>query len=240
VYRVECILSPWQALAPTDPTPSPPPSSVLQRTSSASLLSSSPPSHPPVLIPITTVIRPPSLTLKALVSVTAPLTVPHLFRKCTLSGPTNSFPITVNALIDDGSHTVLISEYLTKSLGLKQHKLYEPMYVEMVMPEDGSKHVVQLNEWVKLSLYDVSSLWTSKTVHAVITPSLCVPVILGLPFLSHNNIMIDHAARMVIDKITDFDLLHPPPPPTPKVPKLKLKEFFLQLKADCGVGVYLS
>jgi hypothetical protein len=181
---------------------------------------------------IATVIQPTPPTLKALVSVTAPLTVPHLFWKCSVSGPANSFPVTINALIDNGSHTVLISEYLTKSLGLERRKLHEPMYVEMVMPEDGSKCVIQLNEWVKLSLYDVSGLWTSKTVHAVIALSLCAPVILGLPFLSHNNIMIDHSARTVIDKMTGFDLLHPPLPPTPKIPKLKLKEFFLQLKAD--------
>jgi hypothetical protein len=181
---------------------------------------------------VATVIHPTPSTLKASVSVTAPLTVPHLFWKCSVSGSTNSFPVTINALIDDGSHTVLISESLTKSLGLKRRKLHEPMYVEMAMPEDGSKCVVQLNEWVKLSLYDVSGLWTSKTVRAVIAPSLCAPVILGLPFLSHNNIVIDHSARTVIDKISGFDLLHPPPPPAPKIPKLKLKEFFLQLKAD--------
>jgi hypothetical protein len=92
--------------------------------------------------------------------------------------------------------------------------------------------VVQLTEWVKLSLYDVSNLWSSKTVRAVIAPSLCAPVILGLPFLSHNNIVIDHAARTAIDKTTGFDLLNPPPVPTPKARKPRLKEFFLQLKED--------
>jgi hypothetical protein len=63
-------------------------------------------------------------------------------------------------------------------------------------------------------------------------PSLCAPIILGLPFLLHNNIIIDHAARTVIDKLSNFDLLNPPPPPALKVWKPNLKEFFLNLKAD--------
>jgi hypothetical protein len=101
----------------------------------------------------------------------------------------------------------------------------------MVMPGEGVKHSV-LYEWVKLKLYDVSGLWTSKTVRAVIAPSLCAPVILGLSFLSHNNIVIDHEARTVTDKVTGLDLLNPPPLATPNVPKKGLKQFFLDLKRD--------
>src|ERR1700683_5537270 len=100
------------------------------------------------------------------------------------------------------------------------------------MPEEGKKRVTELNEWVKLSLYDVSGQWTSKTVRAVIVPSLCAPVTLGLLFVMHNSIVIDHADRTVIDKVSGFDLLHPPPPPMPKLAKQTLKQFFLQLKAD--------
>ena len=77
----------------------------------------------------------------------------------------------------------------------------------MAMPEEGKKCVVRLNKWVKLSLYDVSGLWTSKTVRTIIAPSLCAPVILGLHFLEHNNIVIDHATCTVIDKTCSFDLL---------------------------------
>jgi hypothetical protein len=185
------------------------------------------------LPPVAAVIQPwPSPTLTASVSEVAPLTVPHLFWQCCTSGPANCLPLTIYALIDHGSHTVLINESFASSLGLKRRKLHEPMNVEMAMPEEGKKRVVQLKEWVKLSLYDVSGQWTSKTVRAVIAPSLCAPVILGLPFLSHNNIVIDHADRTVIDKVSGFDLLNPPPPPAPKAPKQTLKQFFLQLKAD--------
>jgi hypothetical protein len=34
-------------------------------------------------------------------------------------------------------------------------------------------------------------------------------VLLGLPFLSHNNIVVDHSARTAIDKTMEFDLLNP-------------------------------
>ena len=81
----------------------------------------------------------------------------------------------------------------------------------MAMPNEGPKRIILLYEWVKLRLYNPSGFWTSKTVRAVIAPSLCAPVILGTPFLAHNNIVIDHAARTVIDKMCGFDLLNPKP-----------------------------
>lgn len=62
------------------------------------------------------------------------------------------------------------------------------------MPDNGVKSIVHLTEWVKLSLYDPSSYRTSKTIHAVISLSLCAPVILGIPFLAHNSIVVDHTA----------------------------------------------
>jgi len=106
------------------------------------------------------------------------------------------------------------------------------MSVEMAMENGGGKVTVELVEWVKLRLYDPSGLWFSKTVCAVIAPSLCAPVILGMPFLTHNNIVIDHAARTVIDKNCGFDLLNPVAPNPLKPPLKKLKDFFRDLKND--------
>jgi len=48
---------------------------------------------------------------------------------------------------------------------------------------------------------------TPKTVCAIIALLLCAPVILGLSFLAHNNIFIDHACCTVIDKVSGLDLL---------------------------------
>ena len=151
---------------------------------------------------------------------------------CSTSGAASSFPVTFDALIDNGSHTVLIREELVNELALRRHKLPVPEVVEFAMEGAGKKVIVQLYEWVKLKVYDPSSWWTTRTVRAIIAPGLCSPVILGIPFLSHNQIVIDHDARTIIDKKCGFDLLHPTAPPTPAPPKEKLKDFFLRLQAD--------
>ena len=51
-----------------------------------------------------------------------------------------------------------------------------------------------LTEYVKLSITSIDNTWTSRTVYALIAPGLCMPIILRLPFLIHNNIVTDHAA----------------------------------------------
>jgi hypothetical protein len=68
-------------------------------------------------------------------------------------------------------------------------------------------------------------------VCTIVTPGLCAPV-LGLLFLVHNDIVVDHAVHTVIDKTSDFDLLNPVGPPLAPLLKKKLKEFFLDLKEN--------
>lgn len=50
-----------------------------------------------------------------------------------------------------------------------------------------------LSEYVNPSLYDPVSGWVVWTVCAIIAPLLCAPMILGLPFLSFNEIVVDAA-----------------------------------------------
>ena len=101
------------------------------------------------------------------------LTVPHLYWHCCASGPDNEFPVMLNALIDHGADTIFISEQFALSLDLKRQKLFETMSVEMAMPNKGEKQIVNMSEWVKLSLYDLSGGWASKSICAVVAPSLC-------------------------------------------------------------------
>lgn len=177
-----------------------------------------------------------SVALKAQEDI-APLTVPHLFWRACANGGQDDFPVTFDALLDHGSHTVLISDNFAASLKLKRRKLHEPMSVEMAIPGNDKKIIVKLFDWVKLRLYDPSGAWTSKTLRAVVAPSLCANVILGGPFLAHNNIVVDHSTRTAVDKISGFDLLNPTSlKPKPK-PKRKLKEFFHDLKADRALMV---
>jgi hypothetical protein len=161
----------------------------------------------------------------------APLHVSHLYWRCLTSGNTNEFPVIFEALIDHGSSAVLISEDFARQLGLRRKQLREPYIAELAMDNDGQKNEFRFSEYVKLQLHDPSSLWSSKAVRAIVAPGLCSPMILGLPFLSHNNIVVDASARTVIDKKCNFDLLHPKVPPK-KAVKKKLKEFFKELQQD--------
>jgi hypothetical protein len=117
-------------------------------------------------------------------------------------------------------------------LGLCHHKLHEPENVELAMASSGKKIVVELTEWVKLKLYDTKSWWSAKTVHAIIVPGIFSPIIPSLLLLSHNHIVIDHHACTVVDKELGFDLLHPTALLVKPPPKIKLKDFFVQLQED--------
>jgi Retroviral aspartyl protease len=195
---------------------------------SVSPLAVDPPSSPAV---------PLSSVLTAHPDDLAPLIVPHLYWHCCASGPDNKFPVELKALIDHGADTVFISNKFALSLKLKCRKLFKTMSVEMAMPNKEDKQVVNMTEWVKLSLYDPSGTWASKSIRAVVAPSLCAPVILGLPFLSHNKIVIDHEKRTVIAKESRFDLLNPKPTAQPRPQKKKLKEILHDLQEDCKLMV---
>jgi hypothetical protein len=83
-----------------------------------------------------------------------------------------------------------------------------------------------------LSLSSLDSAWSSRVIKAIVTPGLCLPIILGLPWLEWNHIVTDHAARTCIDKKTSYDLINPPiilPPPPPKP---RLREQIKMTKAD--------
>ena len=89
-----------------------------------------------------------------------------------------------------------------------------------------------LHHFVKLLVISLNNVCTSKTVHAIITPGLCMPVILGLPFLIHNNIVTDHKACSCIDKKkTGYNLLNPAPILPPLPPHMCVKEQIKFMKA---------
>jgi len=100
-------------------------------------------------------------------------------------------------------------------LGLKKYWLHKPEPVDIAFSTEKKK--TKLYYYLKLSLSSLDSAWTSHIVKAIITPGLCLPVILGLPWLELNSIVTDHATWMCIDKLSSYDLLNPPPivPPPP-------------------------
>lgn len=108
------------------------------------------------------------------------------------------------------SHLVLISPEVTDQLKFPRYRMSKPETVQVAMQSFPESSII-LDEYVHLKLSDPSFCWTSRTVRAVITPHLSVPALLGLPFLAHNSIVIDHEAHTVVDKCVRFDLLHPTP-----------------------------
>jgi hypothetical protein len=149
----------------------------------------------------------------------------------TYAGP-DAFPITFDALIDHGSSTVLISEEHVANLRLRHKRLPKPYSVELAMEKNGQKVNIKFSEYVKLQLHDPSVFWSSKSVHVIIAPGLCAPMILGLLFLVHNHIVVDVASHTAIDKKCGFDLLNPLPLPVKPPPKQKLCDFFKELQED--------
>jgi hypothetical protein len=153
--------------------------------------------------------------------VCAPLTSRHYRWACKLSGPNTEFPVTVNSMIDIGAHGVFIDPSLVERLGLPRYKLHEPCHVDLAL-QNGKKTSTSLYEYVKIRPSSSDASWTSITLKAIIAPGLCVPILLGIPFLESNYIVIDCSLRTVIDKRCNYNLLDPEPvtarvpPPSPK------------------------
>ena len=120
---------------------------------------------------------------------------------------------------------------LVAELGLKKYRLHTPKLVDVAM-NNNQNSCSQLHDYVKLSLVSLDAVWTSKTVKALIAPGLCMPIILGLPFLIHNTIIMDHASCTCIDKCSQYDLLNPLPVSPLPPPKHRLKEQLKEMKAD--------
>ena len=160
-------------------------------------------------------------------SVSPPLRLPHLFWPCNVFSSLTDFPVQLKTFLDCGSHLVLISPATVDSLALPRFTLSTPENIEVAIGDGSSKKCTTLYEYVKFSATSLDSLWTSRTVHALIAPGLCTPVLLGLPFLCHNKLVMDYEAGSCIDKKTGYDLLNPPPitPPKPRrlSPKARIK-----------------
>ncbi|KAJ3911442.1 hypothetical protein F5877DRAFT_12058, partial [Lentinula edodes] len=121
-----------------------------------------------------------------------PFELPHLTWKAILRSTTCERTHTL--LIDDGCPFVLIRSDVVSALGLSQRPLHRPQQMSVAMSE-GSPQIFEASHYCKLALEDPSGGWSSRTVRALIVPSLCYPMVLGIPFLAHNFLVTDYAAR---------------------------------------------
>ncbi|KAJ7056476.1 hypothetical protein C8F01DRAFT_1257743 [Mycena amicta] len=149
----------------------------------------------------------------------------HLYFDCLVEGSRRNLPIPTRGLIDNGSFLVLIDEDLVEHVGLQKHRLHEPIPFNSAFTtaDTSPSSPPCATEYVKLHLFSHDHTYSTKPVRAHIVPNLCAPILLGLPFLWHHHITIDHYRRTVIDEIKNYDLVNPVTPPQKPKPKKKLK-----------------
>jgi hypothetical protein len=148
--------------------------------------------------------------------------------------------------LDNGAHLVLIRPEMVADLGLNIRKLHTPQSITVAI--NSQQQTFQLVDYVVLSLSSLNNSWTSRPVRALIAHDLCTSILLGLPFLKHNKIVIDHENDTAIAKDSGFDLLNEnkpssltTPPPLQLSPKNKRdnliiarKHFLEELKWKCA------
>ncbi|PBK81841.1 hypothetical protein ARMGADRAFT_1090906 [Armillaria gallica] len=120
-----------------------------------------------------------------------PLSEPHLLWHCTMSyfSPSSKNPhLPVTAMMDISSPFVLIRPEAVTRANLHVCKLPEPIIIDTATPSENSRSA--LTKFVHVQLHDTNNLFSAHKTHAIITPGLCTDIILGLLFLSHNNITI--------------------------------------------------
>ncbi|KAJ3897254.1 hypothetical protein F5879DRAFT_814104, partial [Lentinula edodes] len=145
-----------------------------------------------------------------------PFELPHFVWNANLRGPNSivSHPL----LIDDGCPFVLIRADVVAELGLKERPLPTPQQMSVAMSE-GSPQIFSASTYCKVGLEDPLGAWCSRSARALIVPSLCFPMVLGIPFLAHNFLVTDYSSRTVMDKTSGFDLMNPSVP-CPRPPRL--------------------
>jgi hypothetical protein len=157
-------------------------------------------------------------------STVSPISVPHYVWRANVYG-NHDFPIPIDCLLDNGAHLVLIRPETVADLCLPIRKLVKPQCATLAI--NSQPQTFLLYDYITLSLSSINNAWTSRPVKAFIANDLCTNILLGLPFLKHNKIVIDHDADTAIDKTTGFDLLNEnksSPLIIPKQPKLFPKQ----------------
>ncbi len=152
----------------------------------------------------------------------APLYTPHIFWDCLLDGPNIASPVKIRALIDSGSHTVVIDRNLVEKLVLRRCRLPKPLEVNLAM--GGKENKLTLKEWVKIMPSAIDMSWRSRSTRTIIAHNLICPMILGCPFLKVNQIVVNHEIPLCVSKRDNFDLLQHPTYKTTNTTQAKVTE----------------
>jgi hypothetical protein len=144
----------------------------------------------------------------ASVSTTPPLKGKHLLWDCVLTRPSDHTSMKARSLIDSGAHMVLIRPDLVSKLKLCPIALSSPEQISVAV--SASTRPDPITHYVVLQPKSIDGLFLSKLLHAVIAPALCLPLILGLPFLTENRILCNYAKRkcIVTSLMPQYNLLN--------------------------------
>ncbi|KAF9472755.1 hypothetical protein BDN70DRAFT_763998, partial [Pholiota conissans] len=135
-----------------------------------------------------------------------PFTMPHLYANFTaLSPSTPDLHIMTKSLLDIGCPSTVISGRLANRLRLHRYPL--PKKEDNLSSLSGTP--LSSLEYVELELSQSRGAWRSKVIRAKVNEDLPIPLILGIPFLSHEHIIIDVHARTALVRETGHDLLNP-------------------------------
>jgi hypothetical protein len=119
-------------------------------------------------------------------------------------------PIIVKMMLDCRAYIILINDVLVCFLGFCQFLLHKPLPISVTLNNATSSSNSHLHEYVKIAPFAPDSSYVSCMIKAIIMLKLCVPLLLGLPFLSANHIIADFFAYTTIDQTCGYDLLNAP------------------------------
>ena len=147
----------------------------------------------------------------ASVSDGPPLKGKHFIWTCWVDNPTDHVSVKARTLIDGGAHMVLIRPDLVTHLNLSVKPLEKPEQVNVAL--GSTEHINQLTHYVTITPMSLDNCFHLQPLHAVIAPGLCMPLILGLPFLCTNRITCNYAKHtcLITTMIPPYNLLNVPP-----------------------------
>ena len=155
----------------------------------------------------------------------SPLTSPHIvWHALVASQSALSDPLPM--LIDCGSPAVLIRSDVVDRLKLRRRSLPKPFPLNDAFGAGRTEST----EWVKLQVVAPDGSYTSRCVRAIVVQHLCVPVLLGNPFLVQNHLLVDVRNRALWDARSGIDVLAgapaaTPPQPSPRARRAERREY---------------
>lgn len=139
----------------------------------------------------------------------SPLKCEHLLWHCIADNGLVQFPVKTMALINSGAHMIFIHLNLVEKLDLHTFQQSLPENISVAI---DTKQPKPLTHYVHITISSYDGILRSKALNTVIVPGLCMPIILGLPFLVKHKIVCDYASHECLVTIKDmkYNLLTKP------------------------------